>query len=65
MFDADGNHIGNFNSTWVKQQDGTWRVLFDGPGSAPAPIAENSLPLSEGDIDGFAAAVEDFLRELA
>jgi len=50
VFDADGNHIGNFNSTWVKQQDGTWRVLFDGPGSAPACIAANALPQSEGDI---------------
>lgn len=50
VFDANGNHIGNFNSTWVKQADGTWKVLFDGPGGAAACIAENAAPFSEGDI---------------
>lgn len=50
VFDPNGNHVGNFNSTWVKQADGTWRVLFDGPGGAPACIAENAAPASEGDI---------------
>jgi len=50
VFDAGGNHLGNFNSTWVKQSDGTWKVLFDGPGSAAACIVENAAPVSEGDI---------------
>ncbi len=50
VYDANGNHIGNFNSTWVKQADGTWRVLFDGPGSAAACLAESAAPVAEGDI---------------
>src|SRR6185369_2338533 len=50
VFDPDGHHVGNFNSTWVKQADGTWKVLFDGPGGAAACIAEHAAPQSEGDI---------------
>ena len=50
VFDPDGNHVGNFNSVWVKQPDGSWKVLFDGPGSAAACIQENAAPASEGDI---------------
>ena len=50
VFDASGNHVGNFNSTWVKQSDGTWKVLFDGPGSPSACVAETAAPASEGDI---------------
>ena len=48
VYDASGNHIGNFNSVWMKQADGTWKVLFDGPGSAPACL--EAVPASEGDI---------------
>jgi len=48
VYDANGNHIGNFNSVWMKQADGTWKVLFDGPGSAPACL--DAVPASEGDI---------------
>ena len=32
---ADGKHIGNYSSVWQKQRGGTWKVIFDGPGSAP------------------------------
>ena len=31
----DGKHIGNYSSVWQKQSDGTWKVIFDGPGSPP------------------------------
>lgn len=33
VYDPAGNHVGNFSSVWQKQKDGTWKVLFDGPGS--------------------------------
>lgn len=42
---ADAAHpllAGEFTSTWTRDADGTWRVLFDG-GSRPAPISEEAL----------------------
>jgi len=50
VFDPDGHHAGNFNSVWIKQADGTWKVLFDGPGSPAACLPESVPPVSEGDI---------------
>jgi proline iminopeptidase len=50
VFDANGHHIGNFNSIWVKQPDETWKVLFDGPGSPAAVFAADATPVEEGDI---------------
>lgn len=50
VYDADGHHIGNFNSVWVKQADGTWKVLFDGPGSPAAVFAADASPVEEGDV---------------
>lgn len=42
---ADAPHpllAGEFTSTWSRDADGQWRVLFDG-GSRPAPISEDAL----------------------
>jgi len=50
VYDADGHHIGNFNSVWLKQSDGTWKVLFDGPGSPAAVFAADAAPVEEGDV---------------
>ena len=50
VYDAGGHHIGNFNSVWVRQPDGAWKVLFDGPGSPVACVAETAAPFEEGDI---------------
>jgi pimeloyl-ACP methyl ester carboxylesterase/ketosteroid isomerase-like protein len=50
VYDAQGRHIANFNSVWVKQSDGTWKVLFDGPGSPAAVFAADATPVEEGDI---------------
>src|SRR3954452_16987290 len=50
VYDADGHHIGNFNSVWVKQSDGTWKVLFDGPGSPAAVFAADASPVDEGNV---------------
>jgi proline iminopeptidase len=50
VYDAEGHYIGNFNSVWVKQPDGTWKVLFDGPGSPAAVFAADAAPIEEGDV---------------
>ncbi len=31
----DGKLIGYYSSVWQKQTDGQWKIVFDGPGSAP------------------------------
>ena len=35
IHDAEGTLIGYYSSIWQKQSDGTWKIIFDGPGSAP------------------------------
>ena len=37
IVDADGKHIGNYSSIWQRQDDGSWQVIFDGPG---APVCD-------------------------
>jgi ketosteroid isomerase-like protein len=29
VYDPDGKRAGTFNSTWRKEADGRWRVVFD------------------------------------
>lgn len=41
VFDPAGKVIGGFQSTWRKQDDGSWRILFDG--SAPAPATMRAV----------------------
>jgi pimeloyl-ACP methyl ester carboxylesterase/ketosteroid isomerase-like protein len=50
VFDAEGHHLSNYSSVWVRQADRGWKVLFDGPGDSPACLAESAAPASEGDI---------------
>jgi pimeloyl-ACP methyl ester carboxylesterase/ketosteroid isomerase-like protein len=50
VFDANAHHIGNYSSIWVRQPDGAWKVLFDGPGSPAACLAESVEPFTEGDV---------------
>ena len=38
--DPAGNHIGDFSSVWRRQPDGSWKVIFDGPGSQVCATAE-------------------------
>ena len=33
--DKEGKHVGNYSSIWQRQNDGTWKVIFDGPGCSP------------------------------
>jgi len=48
VYDAAGNHIGNYSSVWVKQPDGRWKILFDGPGSPAACLAADDAPFEQG-----------------
>jgi ketosteroid isomerase-like protein len=40
IYDPSGKHTGDYSSVWQKQSDGSWKVIFDGPGSAPAEIGK-------------------------
>ena len=35
VFDEPGAQIGTFTSTWVRQPDGLWKILFDGGSACP------------------------------
>jgi ketosteroid isomerase-like protein len=35
VYNRDGKQVGQFSSVWQKQTDGSWKVVFDGPGSGP------------------------------
>jgi len=35
VFDEAGAQIGTFTSTWVRQPDGSWKILFDGGSDCP------------------------------
>jgi ketosteroid isomerase-like protein len=37
VLDADGKHIADYSSIWQRQRNGTWKIIFDGPG---APVCE-------------------------
>jgi pimeloyl-ACP methyl ester carboxylesterase/ketosteroid isomerase-like protein len=50
VFGADGTHSGNYLSTWRKQKDGTWKILFDSNGPSPAVLPEHMPPFEEGFI---------------
>jgi len=50
VYDIDGHPIGNFNSVWARQPDGSWKILFDGPGGAAACLPETAAPFAEGDV---------------
>jgi ketosteroid isomerase-like protein len=29
VYDPDGNRIGTFNSVWAREEDGSWKIVFD------------------------------------
>ena len=39
VFDPDGKQIGCYWSTWQKQADGSWKILFDGGSPPPCSVA--------------------------
>jgi len=48
VYDARGNHASNYSSIWLKQPDGSWKILFDGPGSPSACLTADAAPYEEG-----------------
>ena len=40
VLDAAGKHVGNYSSIWQNQKDGSWKVIFDGPGAPVCPAEE-------------------------
>ncbi|MDH5621105.1 MAG: DUF4440 domain-containing protein [Gammaproteobacteria bacterium] len=52
--EADGatkEHWGTYNSIWRKQDDGTWKIVFDAGNDAAGPPAEEVQALLEQDAD--------------
>jgi pimeloyl-ACP methyl ester carboxylesterase/ketosteroid isomerase-like protein len=49
VYGADGKVSGAFMSTWRKQPDGTWKIVFDG-GAAPPAFSSEPPPVEEGFI---------------
>ena len=39
VLDPNGNRIGTFNSVWQRQQDGSWKIIFD-KGCPPCECAK-------------------------
>ena len=35
VYDEAGAQIGTFTSTWIRQSDGSWKILFDGGSACP------------------------------
>jgi pimeloyl-ACP methyl ester carboxylesterase/ketosteroid isomerase-like protein len=62
VFDPDGHHVGNFSSVWLKQPGGGWKVLFDGPGSPAACLAESEAKQEEGFVTADDGAKLHFRR---
>jgi ketosteroid isomerase-like protein len=42
VFDPNGEQFSTYTSMWVRQTDGTWKVLFDGPGCPKCPVCEKA-----------------------
>ena len=51
VFDSNGKQTGSFSTIWIKQSDGTWKALFDGPGADSACVPGLWPPQEEGFIE--------------
>jgi pimeloyl-ACP methyl ester carboxylesterase/ketosteroid isomerase-like protein len=49
-YTAKGVHYGDFMSTWRRDANGQWKVVFDSGGPGPAPLPEHALKIEEGFI---------------
>ncbi len=48
VFDPGGAHVSNYSSIWRRQSDGSWKVVFDGPGSGSASLPDTTPKVDEG-----------------
>lgn len=48
VYDARGRHSGSYISTWRKDAQGHWKIVFDSTGPSPAPMPEHALKIEEG-----------------
>ncbi|HKR64055.1 MAG TPA: alpha/beta fold hydrolase [Thermoanaerobaculia bacterium] len=48
VVDTDGVHVGDYTSTWRKEKDGAWKIIFDSGGPSPAVLPEHVPPHDEG-----------------
>ncbi len=50
VYDARGNHAGDYISTWRRDAKGQWKIVFDSNGPGPAPLPEQAMKIEEGFI---------------
>lgn len=50
VYDARGNHSGDYISTWRRDPKGQWKIVFDSNGPGPAPLPELAMKIEEGFI---------------
>lgn len=48
IVDTQGRPAGTYFSTWRRDPDGSWKVVFDGPGMAPPYMPEDAPKVEEG-----------------
>jgi pimeloyl-ACP methyl ester carboxylesterase/ketosteroid isomerase-like protein len=48
LYDRQGKLAGYYTSTWRREPDGTWKVVFDGPGASAFYKAEDAPKIEEG-----------------
>jgi ketosteroid isomerase-like protein len=46
VFDKAGVQTGTFTSTWLRQPNGSWKILFDGGSACPMTKQSTQQPLS-------------------
>lgn len=50
VYDPKGRHSGDYISTWRRDANGRWKIVFDSSGPGPAPLPEHALKIEEGFI---------------
>jgi pimeloyl-ACP methyl ester carboxylesterase/ketosteroid isomerase-like protein len=48
VYGADGAHAGDYISTWRREKDGGWKIVFDSNGPGPAVLPEHVPKIEEG-----------------
>jgi len=50
VYDARGQHTGDYISTWRRDPNGQWKIIFDSNGPGPAVLPEHAPKIEEGFI---------------